>query len=730
MPAVVVWSSLASGNWGDRTEWTDAFNGSHHVPGPGDDAVIQTTGISVYILGNFAVGTLVDSAELIVDGTLTIATPLPAQIAKLDLVGGGLFGNMVVQDALTWTDGVIEPGANIVSESTLSIGGQGNRRLFGTLVNEGSGTLTADGLGSPLGGGLLDNEGEFVDVSNAQIADVYNNSLFFRSGGKGVSVVNQLTNTVQATVDVQTGTLAVGAFNSDGVVLVEGGSTLEFQGTPTFTGLASLTGQGNVVFDTYANIECPYNIAGETHVNALDVIFDGPYSSGITQIESGVAEFNNTAMIVSLTIRNGLNFGTLGGTGTVIVSGTLNWAGGFMVGTGRTVSEGQMSISSGVELQTHRTLLNVGQAIATGSLRSDGTTLVDNGPTGIFEAGGGFGLGGGDFLNEGLLSLLSSITTYQFDNSGTVQFGPWNLTAYLASTNSGTMEVGGSTFDASGGYTQSAGETDLSGGVIAGSVDLEGGILSAAGTVGGDLTNGGRLDPGGTNVVGKLTILGVYTQTKKGVLDIDIGPAIGGVTSDQLAVNTLSNFPFPPNPSTLAGTLNVHLLNNVIPSVGSSFLILSALNASLFSGSFTVLNGLALPDGNSLVASYATAGVTLSDTIGVTDVSSQVAVSADGLRRSRGTGIYMQSVTITNTGSTPLMGTLSLVLDGLTTGVILFNGSGYTSATSPSGSPYLNISLADGLAVGQSVTVVLGFLDPTNAPISYNTRELLGVGMR
>jgi hypothetical protein len=82
-----------------------------------------------------------------------------------------------------------------------------------------------------------------------------------------------------------------------------------------------------------------------------------------------------------------------------------------------------------------------------------------------------------------------------------------------------------------------------------------------------------------------------------------------------------------------------------------------------------------------------------------------------------------QEVQITNTGTTPVSGPLFLVLDNLANAT-LANADGTTSVLAPLGSPYVTVSTEGVLFPGQTQTVKLQFLDPTNAAITYNARVL------
>ena len=87
---------------------------------------------------------------------------------------------------------------------------------------------------------------------------------------------------------------------------------------------------------------------------------------------------------------------------------------------------------------------------------------------------------------------------------------------------------------------------------------------------------------------------------------------------------------------------------------------------------------------------------------------------------------YIQTVQITNTGNTPISGPLWLVLDNLGKEVTLFNADGTTTLLAPLFSPYVGVPVGyDGtLHPGETRTVKLEFLDPSNAPINYTTRLL------
>ncbi|HWE35801.1 MAG TPA: hypothetical protein VG406_04455 [Isosphaeraceae bacterium] len=108
-----------------------------------------------------------------------------------------------------------------------------------------------------------------------------------------------------------------------------------------------------------------------------------------------------------------------------------------------------------------------------------------------------------------------------------------------------------------------------------------------------------------------------------------------------------------------------------------------------------------------------------------------VALQQQGFRYDRARHLFVQPITVTNVGSVPLAGPLSLALDGLAAGITLTNATGTTTAASPTaGLPYIDVTAAGAtLDPGQGVTILLSFADPTLAQIGY-IPTVLGPGPR
>ena len=126
----------------------------------------------------------------------------------------------------------------------------------------------------------------------------------------------------------------------------------------------------------------------------------------------------------------------------------------------------------------------------------------------------------------------------------------------------------------------------------------------------------------------------------------------------------------------------------------------------------------------------ATSTATVTILVTAANVTSLLTISRDTPRLERKTGLYTQHVTIkrSGAGSPPLP--LSLVLDGLTSGVTLVGAAGTTAETSPIGSPYVNVSNgSDTVIPTKGLKITLTFLSRT-ASINYTPRVLAGAGPR
>ena len=121
------------------------------------------------------------------------------------------------------------------------------------------------------------------------------------------------------------------------------------------------------------------------------------------------------------------------------------------------------------------------------------------------------------------------------------------------------------------------------------------------------------------------------------------------------------------------------------------------------------------------------AGNVLGD-VTASDVSAGVKVTRSGLRRSRATGRFLQTVTIENQSGGALAGPLSIILEGLAGSIVVMNKAGTTCKITPAGRPYVN--LPAGLAAGGRAEVIVEYENPDNLQVAYTTRAFAGEGPR
>jgi hypothetical protein len=98
---------------------------------------------------------------------------------------------------------------------------------------------------------------------------------------------------------------------------------------------------------------------------------------------------------------------------------------------------------------------------------------------------------------------------------------------------------------------------------------------------------------------------------------------------------------------------------------------------------------------------------------GFNNVSGQVSVTQTGFALNRATGLWSATMTVKNTGTTPIGGPIRVVLINLSSNATMTNYAGFFS-----GRPFITVSTGT-LAVGASVSVTIQFRNPSNLPITY-----------
>ncbi len=260
-----------------------------------------------------------------------------------------------------------------------------------------------------------------------------------------------------STIDVNdngtgVGNVTLGALNDGGnaaTLNVEGPGALTLTTAATslvsgtavnLTGNATLNVNQAAALGTVANV----SLATATTLN-LNV---GAALNSITN-SGGIVAAGSPVSVNNITFGGG----TLNGSGTLTVSGTLNWTGGTMAGSGKVVVGSSATMNIGGTVALDQELDNQGNATWTsGTLNMANGTLVNSGSfTGNSSSS---------------LNMTGTAGTNTFSNTGTFTdqgTGTTQLTDVFF-TNSGTLNVNAGTLSLEGGFTNFAGTT-LTGGI-------------------------------------------------------------------------------------------------------------------------------------------------------------------------------------------------------------------------------------------------------------------------
>ena len=194
---------------------------------------------------------------------------------------------------------------------------------------------------------------------------------------------------------------------------------------------------------------------------------------------------------------NNLTLHSIVVNGTLTVSGLITWNGGGLQtpvkqAPGQIHANGGMIIGgNAVDELENVVITDVGTVTWTGS----GSIAAKFGATWNNPVGSRFvAQSNGQFIDgQGI---------FTFNNFGTflAAGSPRStaLTSGVAFNNSGSVEVQAGTLSINGDYTQTAGSTALDGNTLAanGNVDIQGGSLSGPGSIKGNITNAGQVNPG------------------------------------------------------------------------------------------------------------------------------------------------------------------------------------------------------------------------------------------
>jgi hypothetical protein len=431
-----------------------------------------------------------------------------------------------------------------------------------------SGTLEIDELGSAGGEIVTDAANIILNGSSASFID----------GGGHNALSNLATIAASSSLGLSGGAnfTTAGNFTNNGTLSVGSGSTFTVAGSLTNFSGTTLSGGS-------------YDVTGTLAFPGANIVTD---TANIT-LGSPTAEIEN-----STTSGNGL-----ANLATISAASSFNLAGGANFTTvGNFSDKGTLSVGAGstfavaptfklTNFSTGTDTLTGGTYDVTGLLKFAGANIVTNAAK-IMLTGAAAEIENSTTTGNGLANFATNAATGSLTLAGAA-----NLTTPGGVSNAGKVTIGsGSTFTAGGAgvYTQTAGTT-TDGGTLAasGGVTLSGGSLFGAGAVTGNLQSSGIVTPGASATkAGILTDTGTYTQNAAGSLDIGIAGATAGTKYDVLTATSAA----------LGGTLNISQINGYVPTVGSTFKILTTTGTE--SGTFATVNGLTINGSEAYTVTY------------------------------------------------------------------------------------------------------------------------------
>ena len=472
-----------------------------HTSGQGSGVFLPEAGATLIFNQTYEVDNALTGAgtNLLNGGTFT----LNGNINGSNVVLNGAYllaSNTVINGALTWNSGQINPGSvvTVATNGLLALASDNVHIFYGILTNAGTIQLQNGGnslwlYGSCVGGigelvnlpgALLDVQGDNSIYQNCGTELVVNQGVLRKSGGTGTTTVRP-TFYNSGTLDVQTGTVNLYAGQGSGVFLPEAGATLIFN--QTFEVDNALTGAGTNLlnggtFTLNGNINGSNVVLNGASLLASNTVINGALTWNSGNINAGSVLAVATNALLALASGNGhFLYGIITNAGTIQLlngSGSLYLYGSCAGGVGELVNlpgalvdvQGNNSIyyGCGSELLINQGMVRksggTGTTIITPIFNNSGTLDVQTGTVNLYA-----GQGSGLFLPEAGATLIFS-ATYEVDS---------------ALTGAGTNLLNGGTFT-------------LNGNINGSNVVLNGAYLLASNTViNGVLTwNSGQINPG------------------------------------------------------------------------------------------------------------------------------------------------------------------------------------------------------------------------------------------
>ncbi len=492
--------------------------------------------------------------------TLTINGPVAGAAHSLTVVGPGtlaLGGTDTSLSSATVTSGNLQIGA----------GGASGFLPVGVTLAGGNLLINRTDSATPLAGSITCNDGS-GNVTNLGTAAGNVTTITLPNGLNAFGTIG----------NGSPGTLAINA---------SGNSTNYFGGATGGIGVTVTNGTCQTVLNG--------GVFDVTNQTMFGGVFAGGFSYGTLVVNGATliadslqpgspANGGATFTRCQLAVSNGLLHVTSGGLCLNVLGQrpgvqTMNVAGGEVL-VDDSASPGETGF---------RGMVLSGLDAVTGDAYAGNVTVTQSGGSVVLaaSANNNLNMGNNESTNR-LVSYQLSGGTVSVLNGGNVVIGagPTNVNeAAFTLTNSGKLVVSGSIH----GYQPNSSALQvfsfLGGTLVAGNVNMTY-LQDSTNDQDGTLVNvGGTLAPGDVGTPGQTTITGNYTCSNNAVLAIDIGGATPanaftnpGAFYDNVSISQAA---------TLAGNLNVSLINGFTPTSGQTFTILTA---SLVAGTFANLD--------------------------------------------------------------------------------------------------------------------------------------------
>jgi hypothetical protein len=503
----------------------------------------------------------------------------------------GPASTLQIDDTFTWTSGT-QAGLGVTSVAKMlkmstAAGTQGPQLSSGRtlrMLSGCEGTLT--------GGNLVGSGSALLELQEDSNLEVTNSANFQRLSGTPV-IQNAGRIALDAGIDsvqwrlnnngeflVRTNGLAQlsGGGSGTGIFFVSKSAEIDFRSSFT---CGNVSGNGTVDFSSgTTTITADYILdptmqpdnAGWTNVKGGKVQFNGAAVVGkALNLTAGVASFANATTIPRLYLSGSAISDEVFAPNGLTVTTEMKWDGPIISGSGVKTINAPLELKSGV--------LSGGTLRTTGATSFIGTGPVYGAKSAVWQNDGDFNLQGDYSFNVLPPDIGTNPPPPSFSNRGTLikSAGAGTATFDWPMSNSGTLKVQSGRLFFTGGYSQSAGNTNVGQGAVLESslaVALTGGSLSGKGTFKApNLMNNGIIAPGDS--AGRLTLDGAFAEGAAGSLAIELGGTGAGTSYDQFAVT---------GNTTLGGTLDVMLINGWTPNPGDAYTILTGASVA---GTFT-----------------------------------------------------------------------------------------------------------------------------------------------